>query len=417
MDNNIKSNLLKIFEAELVKKILQSEIIKIPAGTVASKDKKNVIEMIPIVLKGRISVYKKDSYGNKVLIYNINPAESCIISINSTYTDNRVSTEAYNPVDTEIAMVPKDISQKWLDEYPTWRNFVMQLYTKRLNELINQNTLVSEQKVSIENQNKKITDSITYAKRIQDAVLPAEHFITEAGWEHFIFFKPRDIVSGDFYWIAKEDDNIIIAAADATGHGVPGAFMSMLGIAFLNELKEIMHQSKLQSNVILEKLRTKIKNSLKQTGKQNEAKDGMDIALCIINTSNLELQFAGAHNPLYIIRNENTEAPKLQNSENLITIKPDRQPIGIHLKEKPFTNKTIQLEKNDTIYLFSDGYKDQFGGEKGSKFKSYQFKKLLSDISSKAMNKQKEILINTFEEWKGSLEQVDDVLVMGVAIN
>ncbi len=264
-------------------------------------------------------------------------------------------------------------------------------------ELTKKNKLISKQK-------EDITDSIKYAKRIQNAVLPQEQNIEDSINDYFILFKPRDIVSGDFYWTTKKDGQVIIAAADCTGHGVPGAFMSMLGISFLNEIVNKYEFSK--ASDILNILRQHIINTLGQTGKSDEAKDGMDIALCIIDYNKMFLQFAGAYNPLYLIRN----------GELSIT-KGDKMPIGIYITEqKNFSNHEFSLNKGDTIYLFSDGYADQFGGSKAGKFMTKPFKKLLLEIQNETMKRQKEILNETIEKWKGNLDQIDDILVIGIKI-
>ncbi|MCK4664728.1 MAG: SpoIIE family protein phosphatase [Bacteroidales bacterium] len=289
--------------------------------------------------------------------------------------------------------------------------------------LVHQNTEINHQKEEIETQanylqqaninimqqKQEITDSINYASRIQTAVLPSKKQIEEILPEHFILFKPRNIVSGDFYWTRKVNKYIIIAVADCTGHGVPGAFMSMLGISFLNDI--VRKQKITQANQVLEELRNQIKTTLDQTGKEDEAKDGMDIALCIIDTETNKLQYAGAYNPLYIIHNnqgvEDTE---------IIQLSPNNQPIGTFPKEQPFNNKMIQLNKKDTLYMFSDGYIDQFGCDNKGKFQSKNFKKLLLDIHDKPMIEQKQFLEETFNKWKGNIEQIDDVLVMGIRI-
>ncbi len=284
-------------------------------------------------------------------------------------------------------------------------------------------------------QKQEITDSILYARRIQTAILPPESYINESLHQHFILNKPRDIVSGDFLWITQKDSKILVAVADCTGHGVPGAFMSMLGVAFLNEI--VNKKEVFQANEILNQLRENVMISLHQTGKMGEAKDGMDIALSILDTTTNKLQYSGANNPLYIVRNNEKSplikggvlaggsqgdvSPKTTNLPELIEIKADKMPIGIQTIEKisdltSFTNHEIKLEKGDTIYLFSDGYSDQFGGEKGKKFKYKKYKQLLVDIHDKPMDEQKEILDKTIEEWKGNLEQVDDILVMGIRI-
>jgi len=250
---------------------------------------------------------------------------------------------------------------------------------------------------------KLITYSLNYAEKIQEAVLPSPRLLNNVFTDYFILYKPKDIVSGDFYWINHIKNFVLVAAADCTGHGVPGAFMSMLGITLLNE---IVSKSRLDNpNQILNFMRQKVKASLKQTGKQMEQKDGMDIALCMINTDNLHLQYAGAYNPLYIFRNN-----------ELIEFKADRQPIAIHKKERDFTNHQIDLKKGDTIYIFSDGYYDQFGGDENKKFYVRQFKQLLKNINQKPMKEQHNILNNTFGDWKGDNDQIDDVLVIGMRI-
>ena len=276
-----------------------------------------------------------------------------------------------------------------------------------VDELKTKNGLLKEQKQTIQNayntieiKNRSITDSINYASRIQAAMLPDKDFTEIFPYRHFILFKPRDIVSGDFYWLKKIDNKLIVAVADCTGHGVPGAFVSMLGIAFLNEIvrKEVNTAAQ-----VLEELRIQVKTSFKQTGDRRETKDGMDIALCIIDTQTNLLQYAGAYNPLYIIRNN-----------ELIETKATRNPIGIFIKETPFKNNKIQLQNNDKIYIFSDGYIDQFGGDEDMKFLTKNFKQLLLNISNKAFSEQKEILNTRIEKWRNGRDQIDDILIMGL---
>ena len=271
------------------------------------------------------------------------------------------------------------------------------------NEITEKNEILRKQKNEIEEKNQHITSSIEYASRIQNAVLPPKELIRKHLPEYFILFKPRDIVSGDFYWLKQIGSHTVYAAADCTGHGVPGAFMSMLGISFLNE---IVNKTRFDKPAeILGKLRKKVKSSLRQTGKDNESKDGMDIALCIIDNENMILEYAGAYNPAYIIR-----------KGVLHELKATRNPIGIYLKEKDFENHSFKLEKNDIIYTFSDGYVDQFGGEDNSKFKTKNFKKLLIEIYDKPMQEQKKILEGVFLKWKGNTEQTDDIIIFGVKV-
>ncbi len=283
--------------------------------------------------------------------------------------------------------------------------------TAQRDEIHAQKEEVEKSKAKIEKQQKSILDSIHYASRIQEAVLPPEEFLKEILGEHFVLFKPRDIVSGDFYWATKRGNKTVIVAADSTGHGVPGAFMSMLGISFLNEI--VNKEEVLQANQILNRLRENVKRSLRQTGKDNEAKDGMDLALCIIDTDEMTLQFAGAYNPLYILRDG-----------EISRVKADRMPIGIYLREKEsFTNNIVKIQKGDLLYIFSDGYVDQFGGEKDSKIRSAKFKELLIENHKKPLEAQKAGLVEFLDFWMNHVDktgrkykQVDDILVIGIEI-
>jgi len=265
-------------------------------------------------------------------------------------------------------------------------------------------TKVKERTAKIEAQKLEITSSIEYASRIQMAMLPEEVHFRDSFSDYFVIFKPRDIVSGDFYWIGENEENIFFTVADCTGHGVPGAFMSALGISTLDEI--ITNNSNLKANTVLSLLREKIKTSLHQTGKQGEATDGMDVAFCILHKNRATLEFSGAYNPLCIFRGDIFEEYRA-----------DRMPIGIYYGEKnSFTNYEIKVQKGDTIYIFSDGFADQFGGPRGSKYMKYNLKKLLSEIYTRPMAEQRKILENEFEKWKGSVDQIDDVTILGVRV-
>ena len=261
-------------------------------------------------------------------------------------------------------------------------------------------------------QKHKMTMGIEYAKKIQKAVFPEQKLFSKYFSDFFIYFKPRDIVSGDFFWIkeirTETSTSIFIAAADCTGHGVSGAFMSMLGITFLDEI--INHRKIYFPAQILNTLRKYVKDALNQTNKFVEAREGMDIALCKINTENLNIKYAGANIPLYIFRKQ------VSNNYKLEITPADRMPIGIYPKSKEFTCKNIQLKTNDRIYLFSDGYKDQFGGEKNNKFCARRFRELLTEISTNNMEIQKQKLNSVFDKWKGINKQIDDVLIIGVEL-
>jgi len=266
------------------------------------------------------------------------------------------------------------------------------------------NRRLEAQKLEIESQNNKITDSIHYAQRIQRAMFPPKEVVDELLPEYFIFNKPRDIVSGDYYWLAKKNEKVIVAIADCTGHGIPGAFMSLLGITFLNE---IVNKSKvLRANEILYQLRELVIRSLRQKGRKGEQRDGMDISLCVFDFKGGTVQYAGAFNQMYLIR-----------KNKLIELKGDKMPIGISVRaDQSFTNKEMLLERNDNIYLFTDGYVDQIGGPRRKTFRSKYFKELLLNIHEKKLGEQKNILEKTFEDWKGEIEQIDDILIMGIKV-
>ncbi|OFX52372.1 MAG: hypothetical protein A2046_04825 [Bacteroidetes bacterium GWA2_30_7] len=289
--------------------------------------------------------------------------------------------------------------------------------TAQRDEIETQRNLVTQQKESIEEIHKSVTDSINYAKRIQEAVLPISIKARAVLCQHFILFKPKDIVSGDFYFTTKVNNWTLVAVADCTGHGVPGAFMSMLGISFLNEIVRKKEITKASS--VLNELRNEIVYALQQKGEYGEQKDGMDIAFVAINFETLELQFAGANNPLWIVRSK-SDLTTFEKLSNLEEIKPDKMPIGIHGIMNDFTNHEIQLQKGDCIYMMSDGFQDQFGGLKRKKFLSKNLKQLLLVNSQLSMEEQKEIIEKEFENWINCdgkcFEQIDDITVVGLKI-
>jgi tetratricopeptide (TPR) repeat protein len=269
---------------------------------------------------------------------------------------------------------------------------------KRTNiELEAKNNLITEQK-------QEITDSIQYASRIQKAVMIVESQLKQLLPDSFIYFRPRDIVSGDFFWVNEKNGKIIVVAADCTGHGVPGAFMSMLGMSMFKSI--VAENSEIHADEVLNDLRLRVIDSLHQTGKSGENKDGMDLALYILDLPNLTLEYAGANNPLYIVRNG-----------ELLETKADRMPIGIYEKSiSPFTKHIISLQKGDMIYTFSDGYHDQFGGPENKKFMSGNLKKLFSRIYNNPVGKQHDILHTTITDWMKDTYQIDDILIIGVRV-
>jgi len=263
-----------------------------------------------------------------------------------------------------------------------------------------QKVLIENQKTLVEEKQKEMLDSITYAKKIQQAVLKEEEHVSKHLPSHFIFFKPKDIVSGDFYWALEKRKYLYMVAADCTGHGVPGAFLTMLGVSFLNEINA--GENLLRPDEVLNELRNKV---VAELGRSGQTKDGMDISFFRLNLETYELMWAGAYNPLWYI-----------NNKKLTEIKGDKQPIGYADGLRPFTNHVLQLSKGDIIYIFTDGFADQFGGIKGKKFKYKQLEQMVLDIHHLPMGEQKEIVTRKFEDWKGDHAQVDDVCVIGMKV-
>jgi len=300
-------------------------------------------------------------------------------------------------------------------------------------EIETQRNHVLSQKDIIEEQQTSILDSIHYASRIQEAILPQEDTIADLFSDKlFVLFKPRDIVSGDFYWMGTKGNKKIIVAADCTGHGVPGAFMSMLGTAFLNEIVSVSEDS-VTSDDILNKLRQYVITSLRQTGKAGEQKDGMDLAICIYDQETRLVDFTGANNPLIVVRSaskdtgvEASKEIKVQsfNSEtnqkdfNIIQFQGNKMPIGIYENQKPFVNTIYQLQEDDSVYIFSDGYQDQFGGPNNKKFMIKRLKQLFVNMNGFDMQSQANLLDKTLISWikESNTEQVDDILMIGFKV-
>jgi serine phosphatase RsbU (regulator of sigma subunit) len=281
------------------------------------------------------------------------------------------------------------------------QNFLIE---KQKNEAEEQKNIIAEQKRIVDDKQNEIISSINYAQRIQSAVLTGEEVWNKISKEHFIVFQPRDIVSGDFYWAhVLPNGRAVFVLADCTGHGVPGGFMSMLGNSFLNEL--VVENKLFKADEILNRLREKVIAALFQKG-QTEQKDGMDMALCVWNKMDNTIEFAGANNSIYIVR-----------QKELMVFKGDKMPIGSYVDNtKKFTSQKISLCQNDMVYLNTDGYVDQFGGEKGKKFKAKQLEDLLVTVSVKSLEEQKNAISETFFAWKNDHEQTDDVSLIGIKI-
>ncbi|MCC7331242.1 MAG: SpoIIE family protein phosphatase [Flavobacteriales bacterium] len=250
---------------------------------------------------------------------------------------------------------------------------------------------------------KDITDSINYAKRIQNAILPPQRLVKEYLPQSFILYQPKDVVAGDFYWMEYKNDKLLFAACDCTGHGVPGAMVSVICVNGLN--RSVREYNLTEPGKILDKTRDIVITEFEKS--DEDVKDGMDISLCCLDFKSNTISWAGANNPLWIIRKGSTQIEE---------IKANKQPIGKTETPQPFTTHSIEFNEGDTLYIFTDGYQDQFGGEKGKKFKAAQLKELLLSIQQENMENQRKIIAKTFDQWKGNLEQVDDVCIIGVRV-
>jgi serine phosphatase RsbU (regulator of sigma subunit) len=282
----------------------------------------------------------------------------------------------------------------------------LESYTYELEEKVKERTLkIEKQKEEIEEQKKHIMDSIYYARRIQNAILPSFSLIDAHLKNYFILYLPKDIVSGDFYWVHETDELFMVAAVDCTGHGVPGAFMSIVGFNQLNHAVTVKKAR--TAGGILDELNKGVITTLNENTSENSIKDGMDMALCVLDLKSMKSEFAGANNPLVLIRDN-----------KIIRYKGDRFPIGAFDGSQPqsFRNNEIDLKEGDCLYLFSDGYADQFGGLESKKFMYKKFEELLLQVHSLPVEAQKDELYKTYLKWKGSNDQVDDILVIGIKI-
>ena len=266
------------------------------------------------------------------------------------------------------------------------------------------NKLLEQQKNEIEYQKKEIQDSINYAQNIQSSILPDVKDLEKNLGEIFVFYKPKDVVSGDFFWYCLHGNKVLLAAADCTGHGVPGAFMSMIGSYELNN--SVLERGLFEPSKILSYINVSLKKRLKQNKNSDSIKDGMDIALCAFDLTNYSLHYSGANRPLFIVR-----------GDEALEYSPSKTAIGGHTDSNfEFSENQIKLNKGDCIYMYTDGYSDQFGGDKNKKLTTKRFKDLLRSIASKPMKEQLAILEKTFYEWKGNFDQLDDVLVIGIRV-
>lgn len=386
-----------------------------------------------ILGKQKGTVFIIVSIGVSVVILNILPAYNSYLDYTAEYSEILKARFFITYISVSFLSFVVEITR---DNSHRLQLSTNQKVSQLLSESLKAQKIIQSQNEELDEKNKNILDSIFYAKRIQEAVLPTREHLNEILKDYFIFFQPRDIVSGDFYWAFVHKEVLYCAVVDCTGHGVPGALMSILGNAFLNEIIE-KNETK-NPALVLNILRQYIIKSLKQKGIFEEQKDGMDISLVILDTipekvlredgnyqEVFNMSYAGANNPAWVIRkkssyhrviegNSKIIVKQATHATELIELIPDKMPIGIHEKLDNFAEQKLQLFKGDILYLFSDGYADQFGGIRDKKFKYTQLRKLLVSISDQPMNEQYDILKKMFNEWKGFHKQTDDVTVMGI---
>ncbi len=401
MDDNFPNVFKQNFEPKLLREIKKLAVMEAKAGDDIFVEGMHV-KYIPLVLKGKIKLYKIAENKHEAHIYDVHVGESCVITYTAVQRGEEFPARARAEQDSKIILIDKETSDKWFRKYRSWREFILRLYDLRLKELIEVNQQTTVQKDDLEKKNYEIVSSIRYARRIQQALLPEDTEIRSLVPEYFILFKPRDIVSGDFYWIRQMDDRIFITVADATGHGVPGGFMSALGLAFIRETAE---NFKGNAAEFLNILRRKVISALHKYNEEEAVSDGMDMSIVILYPQENRADFAGAYNSILLWR-----------QGKLFEIKGDKMPIGKFFNEHSFSNKKIDLEDGDMIYLYSDGFYSQLGGKKGHKFMKKNFRRLLEKIAHLPVEEQKEQLDTQFEQWKGDTRQTDDVTVMGIRL-
>ena len=375
-------------------------------------------EGLRIAYEGLYAIYREKGEYKKAYQYHLlfseitdtlfnEESNKLIVEMNTKYESEKKDKELLKK-DAEIVTQNYEAKQQTIYIISSIAGFVFVLFLalfilKGYREKQRTNIAISEQKNIIELKNKEIVDSIHYAKRIQKALLAGDQLLKNNLNEHFVLYKPKDIVSGDFYWAHKIENKFLVCTADCTGHGVPGAFMSLLNISFLNEVtteKKIIHPDK-----ILNYVRESIILTLNSEGNE-ESQDGMDCTLCCFDLKNKKLEYAAANNSFYIIR------------DGKLMINPaDKMPVGKSPNDNtPFTKQSVDLKSGDLIYTFTDGYADQFGGPKGKKFKYKALEELLLANHHLPMSQQNKVLEQTIESWRGSLEQVDDILIIGIKI-
>lgn len=332
-----------------------------------------------------------------------NPIKKLVEHVNRVSNGN-LSERAEVSGSTEIVTLSTRFN-KMIAELEELYNDLEQKVKDRTAEVVAQKAEIEAQRDLLAEQQKHIIDSIQYSKRLQNAILPTNDFVEELFPESFVLYLPKDIISGDFYWFHRHNNRRYFSAIDCTGHGVPGALVSMVGQNWLNYAVKDLELEK--PSDILDALNDGVMTTFKERDDETSVKDGMDLALCCIDYDRMKLEFAGAYNPVLIVRNG-----------EVTQIKGDKFPIGAFFRgvKGKFQNHEIDVQKGDVVYVYSDGYADQFGGEVGFKFLTKRFRQLLLDIHQKPLDEQKEILEKTINDWMAGLEQVDDITVVGIKV-
>ncbi|MFT5823499.1 MAG: serine phosphatase RsbU (regulator of sigma subunit) [Crocinitomix sp.] len=403
-----------IFESKLLEELKYLPVHNFKKGEVLIKESE-FVEFIPILLNGKIEVTQSSLKKIKTHVYYITPVQCCILSLVSGQKNLPSVGCGTVQEDSSIILVPPSTTKKWFNMYSSWRDFISGLYDHRLSELIHSRNLVQEQANLIKNQKKELTDSISYSKRIQNALLQSEKQFVKNVPHSFILNKPKDIVSGDFFWSKKINNRVLFAVADCTGHGVPGAMVSIVCYQTLEETASNNPDAELGN--ILNKVREKIQQLF--SANDDYLNDGMDISLCSLDSNSNILSYSGANNSIYRVTTLNDQEQysknEVINSElKVIEYKADRQAIGKVDNVIEFNTDYIEYLDGDSFYLTSDGFQDQFGGLRNKKLTKRRMKEHFLQNALFPLDKIVANLDVIFNQWKEEEEQVDDVLIVGI---
>ncbi|MCT4582066.1 MAG: SpoIIE family protein phosphatase [Flavobacteriales bacterium] len=403
-----------IFEAPLLKELQSFPVRHFKKGTVLIHEF-SPVTAIPLLMEGTIEVTQTNHKQIETHIYDICPGQSCILSLIAGQNNQLSVGSGTVKDDCTVILVPPTITKKWFDQYSSWRNYIAELYNDRLNELIHNRNLVHEQTLQIQSQKEEITDNITYAKKVQNTLLQStEQFILNVP-NSCVLMQPRDILSGDFFWSRRLNDQLFFAVADCTGHGVSGAMISIVCYQALDEV--IQQEPTLELGELLGLVRMRVQRLFETENAYHS--EGMDISLCSMKIGSTTLAYSGANNSIYRITKNSKTSVELEKAfyddqHLLLEYKADRQTIGKTSTPLPFTTQYISFEKGDSFYLTSDGLQDQFGGEKGKKLTKRRMKTMFLNCEKHLLKDRVTYLTNQLKKWQGEERQTDDILVVGI---